>query len=722
MATVASKHTFCRICEPNCPLLADFDADGRITGLRPDPEHPSGSIACHKGLFFLDIHNDPDRLNMPLSRRNPRSEPKGDFAPVDWETATGQIGQRLQALRAQYGPDSVAIYYGNPWGMSDCSAIPAMQAFRQLLGTRMIFSASTQDCINKIAVNVAVYGAAGSIMVPDLANTNYLLCLGANPQVSRWTMMSRPNDDLEVVRAIRRRGGKVIFVNPRKIESSTPETGPTLLIRPGTDVYFLAAVFHEIDRLGRLDPRMIATYGKRVEELRAFAARYPAERVASVVGIDVDTIRTVARDFTQARSAVAYLSTGVCQSRQGVLSFWLNEMVNFLTGNLGREGGAYKPAAFLDIFEPARGVQTIETSLGPLELLDPLGYSVLPAALLPDLIEAGDIRALLILGGNPLITVGGEDRFRRACAKLELMVSADIYRQATGELCDFILPTTDWLEHMDLSVIGNGGQPLAYVQYSDAMEAPVAERRDAWWIVSRLAQATGLTPPGETPCVPSNVETISQLLSMRSLTIEDMRALPQNTRVFESQPRDEVFRKCLQHGDGKIDCSPPAFERTGLFERCETIFLELETEAEDTLKLISLRTPYMQNSCMANNPRFRQGKHAYNPLHMNEADAARRRLHEGDEVRVFNAHGSIEAWLTIDNNLRAGAVAMTHGYGNRNSFGLQVAQRKPGSNCNALMPTGPEAVEPLGYMSWLSAVPVEVEPLRRSESPAADPA
>jgi anaerobic selenocysteine-containing dehydrogenase len=121
----------------------------------------------------------------------------------------------------------------------------------------------------------------------------------------------------------------------------------------------------------------------------------------------------------------------------------------------------------------------------------------------------------------------------------------------------------------------------------------------------------------------------------------------------------------------------------------------------------------MQNSWLVNNPRFRQGKHAYNPLYMNEADAARRGLYEGDEVRVFNSHGSIEAWLTIDNNLRVGTVAMTHGYGQQNSFGLQVAQRKPGSNCNALMPTGPEAVEPISYMSWLSAVPVEVKSLHK---------
>ena len=133
------------------------------------------------------------------------------------------------------------------------------------------------------------------------------------------------------------------------------------------------------------------------------------------------------------------------------------------------------------------------------------------------------------------------------------------------------------------------------------------------------------------------------------------------------------------------------------------------------MRLISLRTPLLHNSWLNNSEVYRKGKHEENPLHMTGADAAARGFVAGDRVRIWTDFGEAQAQLLIDDDLCPGAVAMSHGYGQENSFALRVAQRNPGANCNGLMPVGQGSFEPLSYMSWLSGVPVEVERMPETE-------
>jgi anaerobic selenocysteine-containing dehydrogenase len=705
----AHKHTFCRICEPHCPLLAEVDDAGHVIRLSPDLNHPSGSVACHKGLSYLEVHNDPDRVNWPLHRQNSRSEEKGQFVATDWDCATSDIGRRLADIRKKYGSNSVAAYLGNPWSFN-AAALVMGGAFQDLIETDMRFSSNTQDSASRVAVNCEVYGTIGALMVPDLRHTDYLLCLGANPKVSRWLGASIPNDGLDVLKKVVARGGKVRFVNPRRVESSTTETGPTLQIKPATDVYFLAAVLNEIERNDGFDHALLTRYGKNLDGLRSFIKQYPAERVSGVTGIDAATIRQIAQEIMVAKSAVVYTATGINQSRQGVLTVWLAEMINFCTGNLGRQGGSYKPAGLLDMFPPHGPMKKVETSMGPLELPSPVGFAAMPGVLLADLIEGGDIKAFIVYGGNPLLSMGGEDRLRKAFKKLDLLITIDIYRSATAEMCDYVLPATDWLERMDINLLANGGQPRPYVQYTDPIVKPAHGRRNAWWILARIAQAMGLESAlNEQPNMDDGTDIINSLLAARGLSIEAMRKAPSQTVQFDEDERDSLFERCLQHPDKRVDCCPRKFAETNLFERCHSIFVELQGEPNDILKLISLRTPYIQNSWFSNLEPFRRGMRSTNPLFMCESDAAKRGLHTGDMVKVFTDYGSIETEIVVSDEVRPGTVAMSHGSGHQKSFGLRIANMNPGSNYNALVPTGTNGYEPLSHMSWMTGVPVTVE-------------
>jgi formate dehydrogenase len=509
--------------------------------------------------------------------------------------------------------------------------------------------------------------------------------------------------------AIKARGGKIRFVNPRVTESSTPETGDTLLIKPGADVYFLAALLNEIEEIGGLDQERIAQWGIDADKALEFASQYPAERVVDVTGISAEEIKQSAADFVAANGAGIYVSVGVNQGRQGILAAWLADLIVFLTGNLGKKGGMYKPTGLADVFQPSPLNQIkVDTSLGEISYSAP-GPIPMPMVAMSELIENGDIKALINIAGNPLLSAGGEDKLRAALGKLDLIVSLDIQRNSTTEMSDYILPGTDFLERADIGMVSSGVQPTPYVHYTDAVVEPKFERRDDWKILLDIAKEMGLFPGEE----PDGWGIINKMLSMRGLSIEKLSKLEHQTQFFEPTPIDDVYQKCLKHEDGKIHCYPSEFVEAGLFERCDTIFQELQSEPSGSLKMISMRTPYMHNTWYANMKKFRRGAQSINPLHMNSSDAERLKLTDGEKIRVFNQYGSIESQLCIDDDLRPGAVAMAHGYG-KGRAGMRVAESNPGANANQLVPDTMDTVEPLSNMSWIGAYPVEVESLVQS--------
>ncbi len=687
--------------------MVRFNASGKMEKLEPYPEHPSGGIPCHKGLSFLDVHNDPDRLNAPLKRTNPRSETVGRYKEISWDSAFAEIGQRLAAIREEHGPDSVGIYFGNPI-VFDSRGFFAVNRFMAESGSRMLFNANTQDAANKTAGIAEIYGSM-SFMLPDLVNTQYLLCIGANPKISRWVNMAVPNDSLEIVKKIKRRGGKVCFINPRKIESSTPETGETVLITPGTDIYFLAALINEIFLQDGIDEALVGKHGKNLEGLKEFVERYPAARVARVTRISEEKLKSIANDIISAKSAAVYSATGLNQSRQGLLGFWLVEMVNFITGNLGKEGGTYSPTGYCDdkLPVPPERPQPLVTSIG--EIPAPTDVAALPGVLLPSLIEGGDINALITFFGNPMFSIAGESKMRDAFSKLELMVNVDINLNSMSEMADYTLAAADWLERADInSVLANGHQSgTPYLQYTDAVVSPVGQRKEDWWIASKLSQAMGWGSVLDEPdSGQDGFAPLDQMLAVSGLSVEEIKTMPHQTALLEPRPKDELFERCLQHPDKKVDCCPPKFESAGLFDRCESIFQEFKSAPQGQLRLISLRTNAMHNTWLCNIHRFRKGTITENPLHMNPADAKTLGLFEGDSIRVYNDYGSIETLLRVSDEVGMGVVAMSHGYGQKGICGMSVAARIPGANCNELMPS--DAFEPLSHMSWLNGVPVEV--------------
>ncbi len=699
--------TFCRVCEPSCGLLAEVENE-QIVRLLPDKSHPvTKGFACHKGIDSLAIHKDPDRLNAPLKRNNPKTDAVGDFEPVSWDTAINGIAEKIRSVRESHGSGAFAAYVGNPTAFNSL-ATPAIGSFLLQLGCRKLFGAGTQDCSNKFAAAEAVFGTSTLHPVPDIEHTDYLLIFGENPKVSHMSFISIA-DPMAKLRAARQRGATINFINPRAIESATPKTGEVVQIKPDTDLYLLAAMIHEIARAELLDQATLRDHGKHVQELLAFVARYPADRVADVVGIPAESIRRMACDFASAPAASVHMSTGVNMGRQGTLCYWLLQMLSFITGNLDRKGGNL----YAEGFYPAAKAGRI-----PLDNLffdSPFGKlrtirGSLPGNLLPEFIESDTdpVKVLFVMAGNPLLSIGGEQRLRSAFKQLELIVVIDLYRNATAELADYVLPATDMLERSDINICGLGMQYEPFVQYTDAIVPPAHERKEEWWILARLEQAIGLNSvlddPGYNPHGRND-----KMLSRAGLSIDSLKQQPSQTRVLDKLTPGKFYSHWLQTDDNKVDCAPPLFDEA--LEKAESIFRELTEEAPQTFKLIHLRNNYMHNSWYQNVQKLKRGRHTSNPLYMNPQDAEAAGYQEGDKVQVSNAYGSIKATLVPDASLRSGVVAMSHGWGNSNTPGMRIASEFPGVNVNRLLPRGPGSYETLSNQAHMTGIPVEIGPL-----------
>jgi anaerobic selenocysteine-containing dehydrogenase len=694
--------TFCRVCEPSCGLVAEVE-DGRLVDLKADFEHPvTKGYACHKGIATLDINQDPDRLSVPMRRST-----DGGWSDVPWDEAMADIAARLSAIVGRDGPEAIAMYTGNPLAFN-ALASSGTGALAAGLGIRRHFSSGTQDCANKFVASQAVYGTSTVHPIPDLANTDLCLVIGGNPRVSQGSFFSIPNV-VQELRTASKRGARIVFVNPRRIETVDRGIGDTVQIRPDTDVYFLAALLTEVDRLGGFDERVLREHGAHVEELRAFIHAYDADGVEAVTGIPASTVRELAEQWVAARAASVYSSTGVNMGRQGTVAYWLVQMLAFVTGNLDRAGGNLKSDGFYPNARSGAGVP--EQAYGETEW-GVLRRGSLPGNLMADAILDSErpVRAMIVVAGNPLLSIGGGDRLQKALEQLELLVCIDLYRNATGELAHYVLPSTDMLEREDLNVVNIGLSYRPFVQYTAAVVEPAGERRPEWWICHRLLQALGrpsLLDDGNHPDVWSKFRHM--LATGAGIDLDELRADPRPIALTPPEP-GTFYDQQVQTADGRVDCCPPVFAPA--LERADALFAELAAEPAGGLKLITRRDAWMMNSWFRNVPRMTRPGRDDNPLFMHPDDATARGLAEGARARVWNEHGEVEAVVSFDADLLPGVVAMAHGWGNRNTSGMRVAQAHPGVNASALLPSGRGSFEPLSSQAHMTGVPVEVAAAR----------
>jgi anaerobic selenocysteine-containing dehydrogenase len=706
-----TRVTYCRICEAACGLLADV-ADGKVVALRPDREHViSRGFVCAKGTRFTELHTSPDRLNHPL-RRN------GDtLVRIGWDQALTEIGGKLREIRRVHGPHAVGVYIGNPAAFSVGLTLMGL-GFVRALGTRNYFSAGSLDCNNKFAVSARMLGSPATHPVPDLDRARFALLIGTNPSVSQSSFINAPRM-VERLKAIEARGGSVVVIDPRRTETAR-SVGRWLPIVPDTDAGLLLALLNVIfsEKLERRD--VLERHAEGLAELREAVKSFTPELVSRSTGIDAEEIRTLARDFARADGAFCHLSTGVNQGSYGAIAYAAKIALELVTGNLDREGGALLPRGALDLAGLASKVgwdrePAWRSRIGGFAPV----LGTLPTAILADEIltpGAGQIRALIIVAGNPLLSAPDGGRLRAALGKLELCVSVDLFANDSAVRATHLLPCTDWLEREDLPLAQVQLQPVPYLQWSDAVTPPRGERRPEWRILADLAARAGVPLFGNR-AVDLATRGILRAAGVRGLVLpllarrlgahplRTLRAHPHGMRVDRERPGDFLTRR-IRTPTRKVELFP-----RDVYAPLGSLRASLELEAKPTgmvLRLFTKRERLGHNSWMHSNPKLSISEQR---AYLSVADAERFGLISGQRVRLSTEFGAIELPVEVSRDVVPGAIAVAHGYGHDVESGWHESKRRGGQNVNLLAASGPDAVDPLTGMCRFVGVPVRIEPL-----------
>lgn len=724
---MTDKHyTFCRICEALCGLEVEVE-DGEVRNIRPDRDHVvTGGFGCLKGLKQHKMYASEDRLQHPMKRVG------SEWKRISWEQANEEIGTKVRELHDE-DPDAIAMYVGTAAGFSTLHPIFA-QGFMQGVGSRSMFASSTQDCANKFAVSRELYGFPFTLTYPDVDNTECLIIVGANPAVSKWSFLQVSNP-VERLKSMARRGVSLYVVDPRYTETAKA-AGTWVEIRPNTDVYFYLSFLHEVFAQDGVDTDKTSRFMKNLEPLRELAAPWTPERCEAVTRIPAAQLRQMVSDYLAADGAALYCSTGVNMGTHGALSFWLQEAINAITGNLDRRGGTLVGKGFVDLpsFAAPRGMllHNNYSRVGNYKAVN----DVLPGPILADeILTPGErqIKALFVTGGNPLITMANSARLREAFEKLELLVSVDIYLNETASVGTHVLPATSPLERPDLPFIFPfmlGLQSRPYIQATDRVIEAKGEQRDEATIYldickhagipifgSRVAQKTlefarwshSRKHRNRQPAIPQ--EAILNLL-LRLARQPGFRKIQEQHPHGQAVERDVVGTFLGQRvftKDRRINLAPD--ELLAYTKSLDESFRK-EQATRDELRLITKRAITTHNSWTHNIEEFVGERNRTNFLYMHPEDAAARGLSDDDVVDVSSATATVRLPLKTLDDLSRGTVALPHGWGHQHATGLSVASQTEGVNVNLLAADGPGAVDPISGMAHLTGIPVEVGPAR----------
>ena len=745
MATTYART--CPLCEATCGLQITMNGDG-IASVRGDAQDVfSHGYICPKGTAVQHLQEDPDRLRMPLVRRD------GELRDASWDEAFAATEQGLKRVFEQGDRNAVALYVGNPT-VHSLSATVMLPMLIRALATQNYYTAASVDQIPKHVSCGLMFGRGELIPVPDIDRTDYLLVLGANPWVSNGSLATAP-DWPGRLKAISERGGKVVVVDPRRTETAR-RADEHLFIRPGTDAFFVLALANVIIseqrvHLGHLEPHVAG-----LEEVPDLVAPFTPEAIEAATGIAAGDIRRIARELSDAPSGSVYDRVGVHQHTFGTVTSWACDLVNVLTGNLDRPGGRMFPlAAHAAPDPPAPGGRGFAIGRFASRVKGyPEAYHQLPVATLAEEITTpgdGQVRALVTVAGNPVLSTPNGASLSRALETLDFMVAVDPYLNETTRHADVILPPPRLLarHHYDFAFYGLSVRNVA--NYSPPLQPE--DGPDEWEILAKLALVASGQPvamdaavvpalalsalvqkavgsggplegrdPDEITGALSERDPLLQILDFRirsgpygdrfgddpsGLSLATLEANPHGVDLGPLQPR---LPNALRTRSGKVELAPA--EIVAQLPQVRAAI----TEQPPEMVLIGRRHLRSNNSWMHNVPTMVGGSNQCTLL-VHPDDARRLGLGEGASACVRSRVGEVEAPVVISDEVMPGVVSLPHGWGHdAPGVRMRVASANAGVSVNDL--TDEQVVDPISGNAALNAVPVTVVAVRSAPATA----
>lgn len=701
-----TRRTFCRFCHANCAMLADV-ANDRVVAVRGDPDDPVyGGYTCIKGRQLAEAHNAPDRLTACQLRGD-----DGRFAPVSTAAALDAVAERLRAIIDAHGPHAVAVYAGT-YAFQNSAGVGAALAFAQGLGTRNFYTSVTLDQPAKV-YTTARYGSwEGGLQSFDTADV--CLMIGNNPIVSHYAPPGSlpPFSPSRRLRDAIANGLKLIVADPRASDVAKL-AAIHLPVIPGEDPALLAGLLHVVIDEALYDRNFVGRYVDGFDALKAAVAPFTPDVAAARAGVEPDQIVAAARMFGRARRGIASTGTGPEMAGNGTLTAWLVTALNTICARFCFEG---EPSSIPRVFTPVtpRRAQVSPPArlfgegfpASRIRGLTQLGFEM-PCNVLADEILTpgeGQVRALINIGGNPVVAFPDQDKMARALASLDLLVSVDVRMAQTARRSHVVLAPAMCLERDDITNLSEWWYEIPYARYTRALVAPPGDLQDEYAMLWGLARRLGTGLPLAGGACP--MDDLPDKATFLDLMTAGCRVRPSRVRADSPDGRAQIYAELQPvvappdpDGDARFDLA------AGAMPAALDAYRKASPARPDMpFRLVSRRTRHRFNSTGGHLPAL-AAKRRTNPAHIHPDDLQRLGIDDGALVSIRSAAGEIVAVAAASAELRPGIVSMAHAWGDVGSGPDEVAQI--GASTNRLVADATD-FDPITGQALQSAIPVRI--------------
>ncbi len=715
-ATPATHKRTCCLCEATCGLEITTQGQGaekQILSIKGDKDDPfSRGYICPKATALQDLHDDPDRLTQPVKKMS-----DGRWKTISWKQAIREAVAGLKGVQKRHGRDSIGSYLGNP-NVHNYGNLLVGPMLLKALGSKNKFSATSVDQLPHHMASYFMFGHQLLMPIPDIDHTDFMLIIGGNPVASNGSIMTVP-DIKNRLKAINERGGRVVLVDPRRTETAK-YAQRHLFIKPGQDILLLLSllfVFTHEQQLPAL-PEYVDS-----ADLKSLCGEFSPENTAAITGIDARALRELAAQWLAAKSAVCYGRMGVSVQEFGGLCQWLINVLNVITGNFDRQGGAMftRPAVDLPAVLAARG------SRGHYDLyrsrvrdLPEFGGEFPVAALAEEILTKADkskgetqIKAMVTVAGNPIVATPNSQQLTKAFESLDFMVSVDGFINETTRHANIILPPVSQLERDHYDLIFNNFAVRNVAKYSQPLFTPAKGSKHDWQILLDLA--SGFNSGAHAGPVKKRLTNWLTYQSIRwlkpkgvlnkflasgksGLDIKTLENSPQGIDLGELTPQ---MPQRLFHKNKRLVLTPDIY-----LQELNRVKVSLLQRTAPEFVLIGRRHIRSNNSWMHNSRRLIKGANRCT-LMLNPQDAEKLNVSDGGRLNVKSRVACLQVPVEITDELMPGVVSLPHGYGHgQKGVQLNQAQSNPGVNTNEL--TDDLFIDQLTGNSALNGVPVEL--------------
>jgi len=671
---VTEKKSFCRVCGSACGIIVTLDGE-TVVKVRGDEDHPiTRGYTCPKGRNLAADHASDTRLEVPLMDQD------GVLAPTSWDALLDDLGAKLKHILDEHGPRAIGLFTGGG-GYLDCSGFMSSMAFAQVLGTPSNYSDMTIDNVPKVLIPELMAGIPGLMSRADTARCGMMIFMGTNPMISHghtWTL----NSPTAAMREIMGRGAEIWVIDPRRTATAQKATR-YLASRPGMDYVVLGYLIRELLEDGA-DREFIEQHTQGVGQLRESVARFTRERASALSGIAEEDLADLLAAVRKAGRISVDTGTGVTMSRAGNLTQWLSWALMLVTGSLDRKGGCWiHPGAIsrmdkMDIPAAPDGGWNVPGPESRPELTSIAGNY--PCAAIPDEIAAGNLRAMVVFGGNIEPCLPETGRTYDALKQLEVLATFDVRHTRTTDISTHVMPGKHQLERSDLTYVTESYFQVMSVQYTPPVIQPIGDRKGVWWVIGQLGKRMGIDFfPGLDIDTATDEVVVDYIVARSPENYDGLR----DERIINREPVIGWLERYVDEKIGGWRLAPASLvAQLAAFEADEA-----EQQPGD-LVLIPRRQKYHENSKMLD---LRDKPRVF----LNPEDAARAGLAEGAMAEVRSANGFVRGVVKFDATLRQGALNVPHGWSDE-------------FNVNRL--TGTKEVDPLTGMVLYSGLPVSLHP------------